>query len=109
MNASGAGDVPVVDLSAAPARVAEALAHACTAWGFFHLVGHGLDEALQRRALSEAGAFFARPAAAKRALSRSRDNPWGYYDRELTKNRRDKKQIFDVGPDVVEAARASGS
>ncbi len=34
-------------------------------------------------------------------------NPWGYYDRELTKNRRDKKQIFDIGPDVT-AQRVEG-
>jgi isopenicillin N synthase-like dioxygenase len=32
---------------------------------------------------------------AKRALARTRENPCGYYDRELTKNRRDLKEVFD--------------
>lgn len=100
-----ADEVPVVDLAGGP--VQDDLARACAAWGFFLLTGHGLDAGLQARALEEARAFFARPAAEKRALSRSRDNPWGYYDRELTKNRRDKKQIFDVGPDVT-GTRAAG-
>jgi isopenicillin N synthase-like dioxygenase len=94
--------VPIVDLSDAPQGVAGEVARACADWGFFHLVGHRLDPALLAAALGEARAFFAGPAAAKRALSRSRENPWGYYDRELTKNRRDKKEIFDIGPDLAE-------
>jgi isopenicillin N synthase-like dioxygenase len=98
--------VPVIDLSGPPAVVAAAVARACAEWGFFHLVGHGLDPALIARVLAEARGFFAAPAEAKRALSRSRDNPWGYYDRELTKTRRDKKEILDVGPDVAHAVAA---
>lgn len=91
--------VPVVDLSDRPERVSAAVASACEAWGFFQLVGHGLDVSLLRDAMAEARAFFAASAGAKLALSRGRDNPWGYYDRELTKNRRDKKEIFDIGPE----------
>ena len=41
--------------------------------------------------------LFALPESAKRALRRTRDNAWGYYDRELTKNRRDWKEVFDYG------------
>ncbi|WP_421935084.1 isopenicillin N synthase family dioxygenase [Phenylobacterium sp.] len=93
--------VPVIDLAAPPAQVREQLARACADWGFFHLVGHGLDPALLAAVMDEARGLFAAPAADKRALSRSRDNPWGYYDRELTKNRRDKKEIFDIGPDAA--------
>ena len=33
-------------------------------------------------------------------MNRSSENPWGYFDRELTKNQRDKKEIFDIGPEV---------
>ena len=99
--------VPVIDLSQAPEVVAAQLGRACADWGFFHLVGHGLDPALLAAAMVEARAFFAGSPAAKRALARSRENPWGYYDRELTKNRRDKKEIFDVGPDVA-AERVAG-
>ena len=53
--------------------------------------------------------FFALPRDEKRRHLRSRDNPWGYYDRELTKERRDRKEIFDIGPDAGGmAAQASG-
>jgi isopenicillin N synthase-like dioxygenase len=45
-------------------------------------------------------AFFALPAERKRAIERTATNPWGFFDRELTKNVRDWKEIFDVGPDV---------
>ena len=44
--------------------------------------------------------FFALPLADKLAIERTGDNPWGFYDRELTKNVRDWKEIFDVGPDI---------
>jgi isopenicillin N synthase-like dioxygenase len=92
---------PVIDFAAPPQAVCDAVARACADWGFFHLVGHGLDPALQAEAMAEAAQFFAAPADPKRALARSRENPWGYYDRELTKNRRDKKEIFDIGPDLA--------
>lgn len=98
--------VPVLDLAQPPEKVAAAMDEACAAWGFFHLVGHGLDPALTARVTAEARTFFGASAADKRALSRTRDNPWGYYDRELTKTRRDKKEIFDVGPDVAHAVEA---
>ena len=93
--------VPVIDLSGDPARVEAQVARACADWGFFHIVGHGLDARLVEQTLAEARSFFAAPAQAKRALARNRDNPWGYNDRELTKQRRDKKQIFDIGPDAA--------
>jgi isopenicillin N synthase-like dioxygenase len=93
--------VPVIDLDAPPQEVRDRLARACAAWGFFHLVGHGLAPGLLAAVMDEARGLFAAPAADKRALSRTRANPWGYYDRELTKNRRDKKEIFDIGPDVA--------
>jgi isopenicillin N synthase-like dioxygenase len=105
-SAQKATGVPVVDLLDPPQAVAGQVARACADWGFFHLVGHGLDPRLLAEAMSEARGFFAGPAAAKRVLARSRDNPWGYYDRELTKTRRDKKEIFDVGPDIAVAVAA---
>jgi isopenicillin N synthase-like dioxygenase len=42
--------------------------------------------------------FFALPKKDKLRLERTAENPWGFYDRELTKNVRDWKQIFDIGP-----------
>ena len=50
--------------------------------------------------------FFALPDADKRGIERTATNSWGFYDRELTKNRRDWKQVFDVGPDEVDGPLA---
>lgn len=92
--------IPVIDLRLPKERVVSEIAAACATWGFFQIIGHGLDAELIARATAETSAFFAAPKEQKRALSRSRDNPWGFFDRELTKNARDKKEIFDLGPDA---------
>lgn len=73
------------------------LAEACRDWGFFELTGHGLDDAHRRRTLALLRDFFALPATDKRRVERTAANPWGFFDRELTKNTPDWKQIFDVG------------
>ncbi|MEM7170335.1 MAG: 2-oxoglutarate and iron-dependent oxygenase domain-containing protein [Pseudomonadota bacterium] len=98
-------DIPLIDLtdlrrapeaSAGQAVVAE-IDQACQDFGFFQVVGHGVPEALIARVWRETRAFFALPMADKRKLSRSRENPRGYYDRELTKNQRDRKEVLDFG------------
>src|SRR5688500_15270210 len=43
-------------------------------------------------------AFFALPLSSKHAIMRTAENPWGFYDRELTKHTRDWKQVYDYGP-----------
>ena len=68
---------------------------ACRRWGFFQIVGHGIPAALIARFHTQMRRFFELPKAAKHAVARTADNPWGYYDRELTKNVRDWKEIFD--------------
>lgn len=89
--------VPVIDLaSGAPAA---AVGAACGRWGFFQVVDHGIPAALVDEVWAQARAFFALPMAEKRAVARSRDNPRGYYDRELTKNARDLKEVFDFNLD----------
>lgn len=93
-------EIPVIDMAEPHANVVEQVARACAEWGFFQIVNHGLDPTLLERAATETREFFAAPKASKRELTRSRDNPWGYFDRELTKNARDKKEIFDIGPDA---------
>ena len=100
--------VPVIDLGGASgmgqpatvARVAEEIGDACRDWGFFQIVNHGIEAAHIQRVWRVVTDFFALPRNDKRALERSSDNPWGYFDRELTKNQRDKKEIFDIGPYV---------
>ena len=78
----------------------EALDRACSEWGFFYLTGHGIDQQAVQLQASMRG-FFASPTAQKLAVERTAQNPWGYYDRELTKNVQDWKEIFDVGPDIT--------
>jgi isopenicillin N synthase-like dioxygenase len=94
------GHIPVIELGALRARSSAlvALDAACREWGFFQLAGHGIPRHRVRALHDAMHAFFALPEPALRAIERSERNHWGYYDRELTKNRRDAKRIFDVGP-----------
>jgi isopenicillin N synthase-like dioxygenase len=82
----------------------EALDRACRAWGFFQITGHGIPRARLSDLDRVAREFFALPDAAKQAVSRGADDPWGYYDRELTRNTRDWKEIYDLGPERGGAA-----
>ncbi len=77
-----------------------ALSDACERYGLFLLTDHGIDRALASSAFAAASDFFAQPLVEKNRVRRSADNPWGFYDAELTKNTRDWKEIFDVGPVV---------
>lgn len=106
--------VPVIDLGGTTgmqdpetvARVAREIGSACRDWGFFQIVNHGVEPAHLNRVWGAVSAFFQLPRTVKRSLNRSTDNPWGFFDRELTKNQRDKKEIFDIGPEV-DVARIS--
>ena len=95
------GGVPVIDISAARETVVRDIAVACREWGFFQVRGHGVLQSVMTDTLRAARSFFALPRATKRAYLRTAGNPWGYYDRELTKNARDKKEVFDIGPDAT--------
>lgn len=90
--------VPVIDIRRLddPATRRD-LDRACREWGFFQVTGHGLPQALLEAVHARMREFFALPTAEKRAIERTGANAWGYFDRELTKNVRDWKQIFDVG------------
>ena len=92
--------VPLIDLGGDPVRVVEKVGDACREWGFFQVIGHGVQRDLTAQVLATARNYFALPIEAKRKQLRSRDNPWGFYDRELTKEQRDRKQIFDIGPEA---------
>jgi isopenicillin N synthase-like dioxygenase len=91
--------IPVIDIGQLhePGTLA-ALDRACREWGFFQVVNHGISDETVGDVLAQAREFFGRPLEFKQAISRTAENPWGFYDRELTKNTRDWKQIFDYGP-----------
>ncbi len=86
--------IPILDLQA---MVLPRLDSACRNWGFFALRGHELDPQLRRETFAQMQGFFQQPLAEKNRIRRSRDNCWGFYDAELTKNRRDWKEIVDIG------------
>ena len=92
-------NVPVIDIAdiETPAA-AEAIDRACREWGFFQVTGHGIDRQLIVELFAVAREFFAQPRNVKREILRSADNPWGFFDEELTKNTRDWKEVFDYGP-----------
>ena len=71
---------------------------ACREWGLFQLVGHDIGTHWRSEVLQAMAGFFALPREQKKRLERTRDNPWGYYDSELTNNTPDWKEIYDYGP-----------
>lgn len=99
-----ANRVPIIDIqpldSPNPRReeTITTIGTACREYGFFQITGHGIPLDLIERVWSETKGFFALPADVKHAVSRSKENARGWYNRELTKNTRDMKEVFDFGP-----------
>jgi isopenicillin N synthase-like dioxygenase len=93
--------IPVIDIADLDSTATRgAIDRACADWGFFQVTGHGMPRAVIDEMFAMARAFFSQPAADKRRLLRDADNPWGFFDKELTKNRQDWKEIYDYGPDA---------
>jgi len=110
-----ANSIPVIDIAGvtqnasgeAAQQAVGAIADACKEWGFFQVINHGVPEVLVEQVWHQTRTFFEGPRDAKSAILRTRQNPWGYYDNELTKNQRDKKEVFDFttnGTDPIYAA-----
>jgi isopenicillin N synthase-like dioxygenase len=70
---------------------------ACREWGFFYLKDHGIEFSLLQDLESEMRQFFQLSPGEKKNIERTRKNPWGYYDKELTKQTRDWKELLDIG------------
>lgn len=92
--------VPVLDLGARSGEpttaIVDAVAGAAERFGFFQVIDHGIAEELVDELWSATRAFFAQPAETKRRIMRTKENSRGYYDRELTKNARDLKEVLDI-------------
>ena len=94
-----ATSLPVIDVSDLHrAATQRAIDEACREWGFFQIVGHGIADRTLDALRRQMRAFFALPTPSKHAIMRTAENPWGFYDRELTKHTRDWKQVYDFGP-----------
>jgi isopenicillin N synthase-like dioxygenase len=102
--------VPIIDIgpwrtgAGDRAAIARAIAHACREWGFFHVTGHGVDEALQRRLENVSRRFFAQDIEAKMAIRMERGGlAWrGYFPvgGELTSGRPDVKEGLYFGDEL---------
>ena len=95
--------VPTIDLSPLqrggppPQALIDDVAAACSDWGFFQVVNHGVDPALRARAEAQQRVFFGLPRAIKEPIRRTAGNSRGWYDDELTKQRRDWKEGLGFG------------
>ena len=102
--------VPVIDIgelirdseSEAARPAIEQMAEACRTWGFFQIVNHGIPASQIDEVWRQTHAFFDLPVEEKMEIVRNRENPWGFYNNELTKNQRDKKEVFDYTRDGVD-------
>lgn len=91
--------LPIIDISDLERIEARrAIDAACREWGFFQITGHRIDPRLIAAMRRQMRAFFAQPLPFKREILRTADNPWGFYDRELTRRTPDWKQVYDYGP-----------
>ena len=75
----------------------EEIVAAISTWGFFHVTDHGVSPELERQLSKEMTLFFQASLAEKLTIKRSVNNSRGFADDELTKQRRDAKQILDIG------------
>ncbi len=99
--------VPIIDIAGvtqnasgeAAQQAVNDIAKACREWGLFQVINHGIPDELIDTVWQQTRAFFTGPAAAKEEILRTREKPWGYYNNELTKNQRDKKEVFDYTTD----------
>jgi isopenicillin N synthase-like dioxygenase len=104
--------VPVVDISAlvtgvgSRQPVADQIASACRDAGFFYIIGHGVDEALQVRLEHLSRQFFTLDLAAKMAIRMERGGrAWrGYFPvgGELTSGKPDIKEGLYFGAELAE-------
>ena len=91
------------DISASAASDAiDQIAQACKTWGFFQVINHGISSAQIEAVWQQTHGLFALPLEEKLEILRSRENPWGFYNNELTKNQRDKKEVFDFTREGVD-------
>lgn len=66
-------------------------------WGFFQIINHGIPLEVELDLSDSMIKFFASPSEVKNSIRRSLNNSRGFADNELTKQRMDLKEIFDVG------------
>jgi isopenicillin N synthase-like dioxygenase len=112
---NGSPQVPIINISTLVGEVAdggnrrsvaEQIRAACCDCGFFYVVGHGVDEALQERLERLSRQFFAQPLEAKLAIRMALGGrAWrGYFPvgNELTSGQPDQKEGIYFGAELSE-------
>ncbi len=104
--------LPIIDISSLVSRAAERgavaaqIGQACREWGFFYIVGHGVDEKLQQRLDNLSRQFFAQDVPTKLEISMAQGGrAWrGYFPvgDELTSGRPDLKEGIYFGAELRE-------
>ncbi len=102
--------IPIIDISALVSgredrhEVAATIGQACHDFGFFYIVGHGVDEPLQRRVEEVSQEFFAQDLETKLEIAMSRGGrAWrGYFPvgGELTSGKPDLKEGIYFGAEL---------
>lgn len=102
--------IPIIDVSdliavgRSPQAVAERLGEACRESGFFYVVGHGIDESLQRRLRELSREFFAQDLETKLTIRMALGGrAWRGYFRvgdELTSGKPDQKEGVYFGAEL---------
>ncbi len=95
--------VPIIDIAhllqdstdSEACTAVDDIAKACQYWGFFQVINHRIAGDLIEDVWHQMQTMFALPDEEKHSVLRSKDNPWSFYPNELTKNQRDKKEVFD--------------
>mmetsp|Transcript_18816 Transcript_18816/g.28418 ORF Transcript_18816/g.28418 Transcript_18816/m.28418 type:complete len:409 (-) Transcript_18816:177-1403(-) len=86
---------PVIDLSLPEEDLIPQIAHACSTFGFFQIINHEHQSIANFQ--SAMVDYFALPREIKLSYKRRDDNARGYFDDELTRQKRDWKECLDVG------------
>ena len=102
--------VPIIDVAqlfrdisgSGASDAIDQIAQACKTWGFFQVINHGISSDQIEAVWQQTHGLFALPLEEKLQILRSRENPWGFYNNELTKNQRDKKEVFDFTREGVD-------
>lgn len=99
--------IPLIDLSRPTEDLVREIGGACSEWGFFQVINHGVPPEARRSIELAAREFFALPPEEKRKVRRDEVKVLGYYDTEHTKNVRDWKEVFDFSVEDPTLAYAS--
>jgi isopenicillin N synthase-like dioxygenase len=93
------GGPPIIDLhELSEMQIVEQIAAACQTYGFFQITSHGINHELIQRFQQVCQTFFHDTTLdEKYRLKRNENNARGFFDDELTKQKRDWKQCLDVG------------